>query len=69
MIEMKIAVYTGITGMGKRFEGYTTLEEIEGYQNKDKARKIISGLKRTGACVLPIKGSMDAVYYEVIPES
>lgn len=65
---MKIAVYTGITGMGRRFECYTTLEEIEGYENKDKARKIISSLNRTGACVLPIKGSIEAVYYKVVSE-
>ncbi|NOU82805.1 hypothetical protein GC101_28480 [Paenibacillus sp. LMG 31459] len=66
---MKIAVYTGITGMGKRFECYTTLEEIEGDDNKDRARRIISSLKRTGACVLPIKGSIEAVYYKAVPES
>lgn len=66
---MKITVYTGIKGMGKRFECYTTLEEIEGYENKDKARKIIFSLKRTGACVLQIKGSIEAVYYKVVPQS
>ncbi|MEK4108649.1 MULTISPECIES: hypothetical protein [Paenibacillus] len=67
---MKIAVYTGITNAGKRFEQYTTPEEIlEGYQNKDKARIIISDLKRTGVSVLPIKGSIEAVYYKVVPES
>lgn len=39
---MKIAVYNGITGTGKRFECYTILKEIEGYENKDKVRKIIA---------------------------
>lgn len=66
---MKIAVSSGIKGMGIRFNGYTTLEEIEGYENKDKARIIISKLKRNGTCVLPIKGSIEFVYYDVVPES
>lgn len=36
---MKIAVYTRITGMGKRFECYTTLEEIEGTGTRIKPEK------------------------------
>ncbi|WP_438498623.1 hypothetical protein [Paenibacillus sp. IHBB 3054] len=67
---MKIAVYTGITGMGRRFEGYTTYEEIlEGFEDKNKANIIISDLKRTGTSVRPIKGSIEAVYYKIVPES
>jgi hypothetical protein len=62
---MKIAVY-----FGKRFEKYTTSEEIlEEFQDKDKARIIISDLKRTGTSVRPIKGSIEAVYYKIVPES
>ncbi|MEK4191420.1 hypothetical protein [Paenibacillus sp. FSL L8-0494] len=62
---MKIAIY-----FGKRFEKYTTPEEmLEGFHDKEKAKIIISDLKRTGACARPIKGSIEAVYYKVVPES
>lgn len=54
---MKIAVYTGITNAGKRFEQYTTPEEIlEGYQNKDKARIIISDLKELALASVQLRG-------------
>ncbi|ASA20250.1 hypothetical protein [Paenibacillus donghaensis] len=62
---MKIAVY-----YGKHFGEYTTSEKIlEEFQDKDKARIIISDLNRTGACVRPIKGSIEAVIYKIVPES
>ncbi|GGF72092.1 hypothetical protein GCM10010912_16510 [Paenibacillus albidus] len=62
---MKIAVY-----FGKRFEQYTTPEEIlEGFQDKTKAKIIIADLKRCGTSVRPIKGSIEAVYYKLVPES
>ncbi|WP_341347095.1 hypothetical protein [Paenibacillus sp. FSL H3-0469] len=66
---MKIAISTGIKGMGIRHHGFTTFEEIEKRDDKDKARIIISKLKEKGICVLPIKGSVEAIYYEVITES
>jgi hypothetical protein len=63
---MKIAVYYGIKNVARRFDTYTTCEEILERSNKDQGRMIVHQLKTTGCCVLPIKGSLDRVYYEVV---
>ncbi|MEK5400459.1 hypothetical protein [Paenibacillus sp. FSL K6-2859] len=60
---LRIAIY-----YGNRFERYTTFEELlEESYDKDKAQMIISDLKRTGVCARPIKGSIEAVYYKIVP--
>jgi len=58
---MKVAVY-----YGKRFEHYTTTEEILNTYNKDRAKEIVNTLMNCSFCVRPVKGTTGSITYKLV---